>query len=426
MKYIFADATDQVDPGYDFLRDQFSKGRKLYWTDVYPHEMFKTPPYDGILISRGIVGCSKRKGKYTDAQAIRLRREGAREFLRLNRSPQLQKMPIFGDCGAFSYAADKLPLYNSLEMVEFYSDVGFTHGCSVDHIIFGYRTDVKGLNGAEGDEQERFDITQENADEFLHLTKSMNNFTPLGVVQGWSPDSMAIAASNLEKMGYKYLALGGMVPLDAKQIHEALRAIRERIKPETKLHILGFAKAEQIHEFKGYGIASFDSTSPLIRAFKDAKANYYKRKSDNQLDYYTAIRIPLATDDTTLTNAVKEGRISQDDLVVTEQDALTALRAYDKGDLPLEETMERVMAYQRIFLLMKSKTQAVYEKTIRNCEDRLRHTLRDAPWKSCHCDICRDVGIEVAIFRASNRNKRRGFHNLFTYYEHVKRIRDEK
>lgn len=425
MKFIFADALDQVDPGYDFFRDQFSKGRKPYWTDVYPHELYKAAPYDGILISRGIVGCSKRKGKYTDAQAMRLRRVGAREFLRLN-TPQYEKMPIFGDCGAFSYAADKVPLYSSEEMIEFYDDVGFTHGCSVDHIIFGYRTGVNGLDGAEGDEQERFDITQENASEFKRLTKSMTNFTPLGVVQGWSPDSMAIAASNLEKMGYKYLALGGMVPLDAAQIHEALRAIREKISPSTKIHILGFAKAEQIHEFKNYGIASFDSTSPLIRAFKDAKANYYKRATNNQLDYYTAIRIPLATDDTTLTNAVKEGKISQDIVIDAEQNALAALRSYDKGEIDFEEVIDAVMIYQRIFLIIKNKTQTAYEKAIRSCEDRLRHTLKDMPWKKCSCDICSKVGIEVAIFRASNRNKRRGFHNLFTYYEHVKRIKDEK
>lgn len=426
MKYIFADAIDQVDPGYDFIRDQFSKGRKMYWSDAYPHEVFKTPPYDGILISRGIVGCSKRKGKYSDAHAIRLRREGAREFLRLNTSPELKKMPIFGDCGAFSYAADKLPLYTSEEMVQFYTDVGFTHGCSVDHIIFGYRTDVKDLHGVEEDEQERFDITQTNADEFLKLSKDIPNFTPLGVVQGWSPDSMAIAARNLEKMGYKYLALGGMVPLEAKQIHEALYAIRGKISPDIKLHILGFAKAEQIHEFKGYGIASFDSTSPLIRAFKDAKSNYYKRRSDNLLDYYTAIRIPLATEDKTLTNAVKEGRLLQDNVVLSEQDALTALRAYDNGSLSLAETMQKVMAYQHIYLLTKSKTQTAYEKAMKSCELRLLQTLQQAPWKDCPCDICKAVGIEVMIFRASNRNKRRGFHNLFTYHEHVKRIRDGK
>jgi hypothetical protein len=46
---------------------------------------------------------------------------------------------------------------------------------------------------------------------------------------------------------------------------------------------------------------------------------------------------------------------------------------------------------------------------------RYRATLADKPWRLCGCPICRDVGIEVMIFRASNRNKRRGIHNLAAF-----------
>lgn len=103
---------------------------------------------------------------------------------------------------------------------------------------------------------------------------------------------MAQAAKELEDMGYQYLAIGGLVPLKVEQIHEVLVAIRAAIKPETNIHLLGFAKAERIDEFTNYGITSFDSTSPLIRAFKDAKANYYLENGTSKLSYYTAIRIP--------------------------------------------------------------------------------------------------------------------------------------
>src|SRR5262249_54309896 len=145
------------------------------------------------------------------------------------------------------------------------------------------------------DARRRFDITLENARTFLRATKPLGKgFTPLGVIQGWSPDTMAIAAQQLEAMGYSYLAVGGMVPLRTDQIHECLTAIRERIRRETHLHILGFAKADRIHEFLGHGISSFDTTSPLLRAFKDAKDNYYLPGSNGRLRYYTAIRIPQA------------------------------------------------------------------------------------------------------------------------------------
>lgn len=421
MKFIFADSIDQVDPGYNFLTDENAPGRKAYWDDVYPHELFKKPPYDGMLVSRGIVGDSKRKGKYTDAQAMRLRREGVRAFLRLDR-PAFKEIPIYGDCGAFSYVSEKIPPYTADDMAEFYIDGGFTHGCSVDHIIFGFRPEDKKLKGASEDEKERFEITQENARQFLKITKNISGFTPLGAVQGWSPDSMGIAARNLEKMGYTYLAIGGMVPLDSPQIHMALKAIRSQLKSTTKLHILGFAKAEQIHEFTDYGIASFDSTSPLIRAFKDATANYYVSDLNGGLDYYTAVRIPLALENPKLLRAVKEGKLDQDVLAEKEGLALEGLRRFDKGKLSVEKTVQITIDYQKLFLSVDYKIDAALDKAVNKTKQRLIRTLSDQPWKSCPCEVCRQAGIETIIFRSSNRNKRRGFHNLNIYYNHMKRV----
>ena len=39
-------------------------------------------------------------------------------------------------------------------------------------------------------------------------------------------------------------------------------------------------------------------------------------------------------------------------------------------------------------------------------------TLDAAPWKRCRCRLCQEHGIEIAIFRGTERNKRRGFHNM--------------
>src|SRR5262249_2236125 len=150
------------------------------------------------------------------------------------------------------------------------------HGCSVDHVIFEFDERAKGANGGTEEARRRLEITLENARKFLVAAKPLGNrFTPVGVIQGWSPDSMAIAAESLQAMGYRYLAAGGMVPLKSPQIHACLDAIRSKIRPGMGLHILGFAKADQIHEFTRHNITSFDTTSPLIRAFKDSKVNYY-------------------------------------------------------------------------------------------------------------------------------------------------------
>jgi len=46
-----------------------------------------------------------------------------------------------------------------------------------------------------------------------------------------------------------------------------------------------------------------------------------------------------------------------------------------------------------------------------------KRTLQEKPWKECDCPICRSIGIEVVIFRGNNRNRRRGFHNTYVFYE---------
>src|SRR5690606_7607618 len=127
---------------------------------------------------------------------------GARKFLRLD-NPKFAHLDIFGDCGAFSYVSEERPPYAADEMVEFYEECGFTHGCSVDHIIFDFDSGATGMGGGSSDARHRFDTTLENAAAFKreaeHITAT---FTPRGVVQGWSPGSMAEAARRRVAMGY--------------------------------------------------------------------------------------------------------------------------------------------------------------------------------------------------------------------------------
>lgn len=413
MKFIFADSLDFVDPGYDFLNDRNAPGRKPYWDDAYPHEILGYAPYHGMLVSRGIVGDGPVRGKYTEPQAMRFRRVGAREFLRLNR-PEFADLSLFGDCGAFTYVAEDKPPYTPADTVEFYQDCGFTHGCSVDHIIFDFDETVVGLAGASPEARRRFDITLENADVFLGEARREGAFTPMGVVQGWSPDSMAEAARQLVAMGYDYLAIGGMVPLKADQIKRCLNVIRSATPPSTRLHILGFAKANEIHEFTPFNITSIDTTSPLIRAFKDDKQNYWLGDGP-RLSYYTAIRIPQAIENPRLQRHVRQGDFKAEHLTRMETDALAALRAFDHDDEDLEAVLETVLEYNAVLATGQAYEHVRDKPTMEKLRGRYRATLTDKPWRRCGCRICKDVGIEVMIFRASNRNKRRGIHNLAAF-----------
>ncbi|MCL4068941.1 hypothetical protein M3484_20485 [Pseudomonas sp. GX19020] len=428
MKFIFADSLDYVDPGYDFVRERNAEGRRPYWDDHYPHEALGYAPYQGMLVSRAIVGGgagSGISGKYTEAQAMRFRRVGAREFLRLD-DPKYATLDIFGDCGAFSYHKEDVPPYKPEDTAEFYDDGQFTHGCSVDHIIFDFTEVMTGMNGGTEENRRRFDITQANAEAFLAATRHMSNrFCPLGVIQGWSPGSMAEAARRLVAMGYDYLALGGTVPLKAPQIKACVAAIREAIPRETRLHVLGFAKADNISEFFGMGITSFDTTSPLIRAFKDGKSNFYLPGSGSTLNYYTAIRVPQAIENPKLMNLAKRGILHQEDLQKMEADALDALRRYDRNEADLDETVEKVLAYAVPATIGDLVQNLPGSRQISELRSRYERTLTDRPWKQCNCVICREVSIEVMLFRASNRNKRRGIHNLHIYSSHLKNLKEK-
>ncbi|TWI49637.1 tRNA-guanine family transglycosylase [Pseudomonas duriflava] len=430
MKFLYADTQDYVDPYYDFINDRNAPGRKRYWDDQYAHEMMTPVPYDGLLVSmsavRPALGVANSKVRYSTSEQQRLLRDGVRKFLRLE-GPKFSNIMILGDCGAFAYVTHPTPAYTPLEVMEFYSDAGFTHGCSPDHIIFDCDVTNPPADSQPRDVIYRYEITLENAREFLRLVKEADwPFEPLGAVQGWSPESMATAAKSLEAMGYRYLAIGGLVPLKVEQIHAVLKALRNILKPETNIHLLGFAKAEQIHEFTNYGITSFDSTSPLIRAFKDAKANYYLDNLTRKLDYYTAIRIPQAIENPRLMQGIKKGTLSAEELQKKEIVALKAIREYDKGLLDYDETLSALIDYLRLALSGSSLSEAEKEKEIAKNIRLISPTLRDKPWQKCQCTICQSAGVETIIFRASNRNKRRGFHNLGVYYRHLQKTLEHK
>ena len=425
MKFLYSDTQDYVDPKYDFLTDSSPPGHERYWNDQYAHEIMDETPYDGLLVSMSAIrqadGVAASKVRYSTAEEQRLLREGVRRFLRFD-GPKHRDLMLMGDCGAFAYVEHNEPAYSPSEVVDFYLDAEFTHGVSPDHVIFGCDLQNPDASDQSKDTLYRYEITLDNARTFRKLVQDQGDyFEPMGAVQGWSPKSMAEAAASLVKMGYKYLAIGGLVPLRVDAIKQVLQAIRDKIGPDPMMHLLGFAKADHIGEFTGYGITSFDSTSPLIRAFKDEKSNYYMDNGRGGLDYYTAIRVPQAMGNTRLMQGIKRGLFHAEDLQMREERALRLLREFDRGKRTVEETLEAIMDYAQ-FLIRGDATGATsQDRVLATTRGQIERTLQDMPWKKCACAICRDAGIEVIIFRGSNRNKRRGFHNLGVYHSHVHR-----
>jgi hypothetical protein len=141
----------------------------------------------------------------------------------------------------------------------------------------------------------------------------------------------------------------------------------------------------------------------------DDKNNYYSRD-----ETFVAIRVPQVDGNPALKRAILGGRVSQKDAVKAERESLRCLRAFDRGEAELPEVLEALSAYENVTMPKRSYI------------DDYRRTLEASPWKECACSICREHSIEVVIFRGTERNKRRGFHNLAVFGESVRRLRIPK
>lgn len=381
LRYFIPEWDDLVDPDYDFINDIHSGGTGDWSNEVYAHQMYPEPNYDGILISRAVAEKSKKKN-------ARINEMGAHRYLRVPRD-----FTIMGDCGAFDYIDKDEPPYTTDDVIEYYTRLGFDLGVSVDHLIVPAFYDVK---------QYRYDLTIHNAEDFLKEHRKMGlPWEPIGAVQGWDPKSYADAVKKYQEMGYKTVALGGLTRSTTKDIASFLGEIKTILKPETNVHLFGIARPEALGMFSRLGVTSVDSASHLRRAWLVARNNYFTLDGDS----FSAIRIPDVNKSFRAKRIVSEGKASFEKLEKIEKACLRAVHDFDNGILGLEKTLDILEEYDRLIADGRKGMREEY-----------RRTLEEKPWKQCPCDICKDAGIEVMIFRGNNRNRRRGFHNTYVFY----------
>jgi hypothetical protein len=112
-----------------------------------------------------------------------------------------------------------------------------------------------------------------------------------------------LVARHLDLVLGRELVLAGV----GEVIRRILSALRTALPDRIRLHLLGFGKIEELSALEEHHVTSFDTTSPLLRAFKDARKNYWVRTAAGDLSYYTAIRIPQATENNKLKHKAREG-----------------------------------------------------------------------------------------------------------------------
>ena len=73
------------------------------------------------------------------------------------------------------------------------------------------------------------------------------------------------------------------------------------------------------------------------------------------------------------------------------------------------EALDPILAYHEL-CGGKAKQVTAYQRV-----------LETRPWKACPCEICKALGYHVMVFRGAERNRRRGFHNIWTFYRRLHR-----
>ena len=369
MKFYFPDSHDLVDPSFDFETERRTYNGSRQRSQQYAHEALETAPYDGMLLSKAVVDGRNKNTRYNFGQVRSLMDNGVHKFLRIEATPERPRLSAMGDCGSFSFAAEPEPPFTVDEVIDFYGQCGFDYGISLDHVILGYQPDIK--KEIPEDWRRRHQMTLDLAADFRSKAKPLDHFTPMGAAQGWDPASYRDSVDQLQKMGYDYIAIGGLVPLKTKEILDVLTAV-----------------------------------TTVRKAFMDDKHNYHTPDGA-----FTAVRIPQVDGNPQLKRNILAGRIDPSEALGLERACMTSVIAYAKGSGKLTTAVDALRTYESLWNGKKDDSE------------RYRETLAARPWEKCPCSICRQLGVHVVIFRGADRNRRRGFHNLFVLHQKLIHLR---
>ena len=394
MRFFIPEWDDRVDPDFNFQIDAHSATHNAnpVNNDAYMWDIFGIDqvPFDGVLVSIATLQGTTTKYK-------QIREKGIHTFLGLPKT-----FPLMADCGAFSYIKENIPPYKTADVLKIYSDLGFNYGVSVDHLV---------VPAFREQNQDRMRITYENGVEAYQIWKKdfKDDFQLIVAIQGAEIQDYLKMYNHFLLRGIRHLAFGSLVRAPTSFIARLLDVLIEDIKttnviPEY-LHFFGIARCTLFPKFKALedlGIeVAFDSASYLRKAWLGAPSSQNNYLSNNWKGY-TAIRVPP--------DVPKKQQDFLDSQTYRKAAGrcLLSLRAYDKGKATLDSTMKSL---KRFNTLIGERSDLIHY---------YKRTLENKPWQSCDCPICRKTGIDVAIFRGNNRNRRRGFHNVRVFYQMLK------
>src|SRR5260370_3227846 len=330
---------------------------------------------DGIVVSLAQHFGSKgvlKKFAPTDIQALDSGVIRAKFGLSLNQW-------VFGDCGAFTYVNEPNPTITTEQAISMYQLYGFDLGASVDHIPFPAITvNNEKVMLTESDRKQRIKLTRDNAEAFIRLHKRRKcTFTPVGTIQALTPDDYATQFLEYIEMGYRHVAIGGLIPKSDAEIVETVQALgKAKANCKQDIWIAWFCvfRPKIQSQFRQEGITSFDSATYFRKAWLRSDQNYLG--VDGQ--WYAAIRVPMTSDARTRLRLRASG-VPLYWLEKLEEEALLALHQYGARQRTLDSTLKAVMDYD--MMLNRGADHGG------NLWWTYRPTLEARPWEMCTCSV---------------------------------------
>lgn len=399
VKYFMPEDKNSVRLGTD-LEDRSESGDGGYEAHhLWAHELFAPfPNYDGVLMPKNVCDSSPARRKAIEGR-------GVHKHLRLPRS-----MPVLGDSGAFEYVDDHVPPYSCVEMVDYYTSLGFDLGVSLDHMIMPWH---------KGEERtRRLDITLKGASEFMHeVRKRGAKLTAIGALQGWDAPSYAECAKAVVAMGYDYLAIGGVTKTPTREIIEILARVREAVGMGPRIHLFGIARLEMTKAMLQFNVTSVDSTSPFRQGVQSGRYIGWDGTG------WGSVRVPFHDGSPRGKQQVKRGLETADRLGELELGALRAMKRYETNATAdaLDDILVRIGNLENAYLQTDTRSQGLLfdgmpaTNEVAGYIAEVRRMLVAQPWRECGCKAC-EIGIDVVITRGANRSFRRGYHNTHVFY----------
>ena len=425
---------ERVDPGYDYDNEvsKYDSIRERVANKICGYNFFKRDLADGILVSRSLLESSTNLTNEDGRWKVKTYNKDHWNILSYAKTQGLH-LTSFADPGTFSHANKfVLPeyLYDTTAMIDYYRDMQYDMAGSVDWpIIEKVRVQQKtgSFKYVELDEKTknmRRELTIELAKDFKKCCDRRDlDFTPFGTIQGYDQKSYRLSMREILRLGYKYIAIGGLPSYSEQQVVELLPIFSEEIKRagyRPGIHLYGrFPSPRYVRFYLENFVTSFDNNSPFLAASRTA-CNYYHPEfayNNEQVPVYDcfSIRIPAVRGPLLQRLKRKDEQSWSMGVDLCGKAFVSFVRVRkDPSDKNISDFLDDYDEMNEY--LQSARMNKVNKNRLKKDHDNAERALRSRLWEICECESCGMIGAHVMLTRGQ-RIPHTFLHNSYIQYK---------